>query len=370
MSVGTNIQTVNFNNNVQPKMQTNFRAQSLPVKDYPPDTVEINGKKKTGMSNGAKVGIGLGILGAAALAIGLIAKGRGSQAKEVVKHIDFKKAKTIEEAKKFAKDKLGMSFDDKINNLELMNYLNEGLTNFTNKTKIKDIRFISYEKNLHSNADELGRGLVINGVFGFNVNPAFVENIEKDIAEMLNLQISGKVLNKINGKYVFNDYTKSISFSAEIENLINRYKINPKQFSFKEKMELHQGLNDIFEASERISEQYQGHLNDIIGKNFEFYKKSPFHFLNHEIGHDLHYKINPKEFEKYNILEELSRKNISKEIYDDFIKNQLNKAKKVSNYATESPAEFVAETYAELLDGRKFSDDVMTLYQKYNGPMI
>ena len=35
MSVGTNIQTVNFNNNVQPKMQTNFRAQSSPVKDYP-----------------------------------------------------------------------------------------------------------------------------------------------------------------------------------------------------------------------------------------------------------------------------------------------------------------------------------------------
>ena len=71
MSVDTNIQTVNFNNNVQPNMQTNFRAQSSPVKDYPPDTVEINGKNKTGMSNGAKVGIGLGILGAAVLAIGL-----------------------------------------------------------------------------------------------------------------------------------------------------------------------------------------------------------------------------------------------------------------------------------------------------------
>ena len=104
MSVGTNIQTINLDN-VQPKMQTNFRSQSSPVKDYPPDTVEINGKKKTGMSNGAKVGIGLGILGAAVLAIGLIAKGRGFQAKEVVKHIDFKPAKTIEEAKQFAKDK-------------------------------------------------------------------------------------------------------------------------------------------------------------------------------------------------------------------------------------------------------------------------
>ncbi len=38
MPVGTNIQKVNFNN-VQPKMQTNFRSQSSPVKDYPPDTI-------------------------------------------------------------------------------------------------------------------------------------------------------------------------------------------------------------------------------------------------------------------------------------------------------------------------------------------
>ena len=72
MSVGTNIQSVNLNNNVQPKMRTNFRAQNAPFKDYPPDTVEINGKTKTGMSDGAKVGIGLGILGTAALAFAWI----------------------------------------------------------------------------------------------------------------------------------------------------------------------------------------------------------------------------------------------------------------------------------------------------------
>lgn len=90
MSVSTNIQTINANNTFQPKVNTTFKAQSVPVKDYPPDTVEINGKKKTGMSKGAKVGFGIGVIGTLALAIGLLAKGKTSQAKEVVNNVTVK----------------------------------------------------------------------------------------------------------------------------------------------------------------------------------------------------------------------------------------------------------------------------------------
>ena len=46
MSASTSIQTINANNKIQPKVNTTFMAQSAPIKDYPPDTVEINGKKK------------------------------------------------------------------------------------------------------------------------------------------------------------------------------------------------------------------------------------------------------------------------------------------------------------------------------------
>jgi len=88
MPVDTNIQIIN-NNKIQPKVQTSFRAQSTNVKDYMPDTVEINGKKK-GMSKKAKVGIGIGIIGTLALVIGLFAKGKPSQAKEVVSNITAK----------------------------------------------------------------------------------------------------------------------------------------------------------------------------------------------------------------------------------------------------------------------------------------
>lgn len=67
MGMGTNIQAINYNNNIQPKFQMNFRAQTIPVQDYPPDTVEINGKVKAGMSNGTKAAIGAGVVTALAV---------------------------------------------------------------------------------------------------------------------------------------------------------------------------------------------------------------------------------------------------------------------------------------------------------------
>ena len=45
-------------------------------------------------------------------------------------------------------------------------------------------------------------------------------------------------------------------------------------------------------------------------------------------------------------------------------------ARKVSEYEPASPAEFVAETFAGLLDGKTYSDDVMALYKKYGGPVL
>lgn len=45
-------------------------------------------------------------------------------------------------------------------------------------------------------------------------------------------------------------------------------------------------------------------------------------------------------------------------------------AGKVSSYAREGVGEFVADVYADLIAGRKFSDDVINLYKKYNGPLL
>ena len=110
MSVGANIQTVN-SNDIQLKKQTNFRAQSSPIKDFPPDTVEISGKKKAGMSTGAKFGIGIGLASIIGLGVGIIC-GKGKHLKSMLEKINGKginSTNSLDEGKKYL---------DKIDNIK------------------------------------------------------------------------------------------------------------------------------------------------------------------------------------------------------------------------------------------------------------
>jgi hypothetical protein len=42
-------------------------------------------------------------------------------------------------------------------------------------------------------------------------------------------------------------------------------------------------------------------------------------------------------------------------------------AREVSKYATTNVREFVAEVYAAMIAGRKFSSDIMALYKRFGG---
>ena len=361
MSVGTNIQTVNFNNNVQPKMQTNFRAQSSPVKDYPPDTVEINGKNKTGMSNGAKVGIGLGILGAAALAIGLIAKGRVSQAKEVVKHIDFKEAKTFEEAKKYAKDKLGVIYYD-VNDLEMANFINEWLTTIHNKCKIIDKT--SYPKivaNMKEKQITAPFCMTSSAKYNKNieghilgVNMSTFNNFDKFIEEAIG---TGSILSKNkNGKYIIIYDAYKTEFITNVIERVNNYSNN---LSLKEKLKLMSDMKSIQDGK-------------MVNGKWREKPTSIYQTLNHELGH-LRHQYSAKDYELMKKGDEfIAQGEPVSDITKEFLNTQTIQeiAGKVSPYAKESPLEFVAETFAGLCDGIKFDDDVMALYKKYNGPMV
>lgn len=361
MSAGTNIQSIKFNNTIQPKVQTNFKAQTAPVPDYPPDTVEINGKKKTGMSNGAKVGIGLGILGTAALAIGLIMKGRGSQAKEVVKHIDFKEAKTIEEAQKFAKDKLGVMYHD-IHDLEVINFINEWITKVHNKCSIIDKT--SYPKFVaSSNEKQITAPFLMTSSVKANknfeghilgVNMKTFNNFD----EFLNSVIcDGSIITKNkNGKFIIVDNAYKTDFVNDVINRMNNY--NTKT-TFKDKLQLIcdiQGISD--------GEVINGKLQEKV--------TSIYHNLNHELGH-LRHQYSAKNYEAMKKVDEFKANNLP---VSDITKEFLNTptiqetAGKVSVYAQESPLEFVAETFADLIEGKTIPEDVMALYKKYNGPMI
>lgn len=84
---------------------------------------------------------------------------------------------------------------------------------------------------------------------------------------------------------------------------------------------------------------------------------NPDRIVQHEIGHGLHHAaIGDKRFEAMRGL--------------TFGPAQADIAGQVSKYARTSYAEFVAETYAGLLDGKIYSPEVMGLYAKFGGPEI
>ena len=59
-------------------------------------------------------------------------------------------------------------------------------------------------------------------------------------------------------------------------------------------------------------------------------------------------------------------------ITQEFVDNTVTQktVKEVSEYASKSPLEFVAEVFAGHNEGLTFSDDVMALYKKYGGPTL
>lgn len=48
----------------------------------------------------------------------------------------------------------------------------------------------------------------------------------------------------------------------------------------------------------------------------------------------------------------------------------MQTANRVSEYASHGEGEFVAETFAKLMDGAKLPDDVIELYKRVKGPVI
>lgn len=89
--------------------------------------------------------------------------------------------------------------------------------------------------------------------------------------------------------------------------------------------------------------------------------------LIHEVGHAMHFgwagSKPPKEMtdEEYWTLAGMKE-------FDD--KKEKRVAKRVSGYAASNPHEFIAETFAAMMLGVEFDDDVMELYKKFKGPEV
>ena len=79
---------------------------------------------------------------------------------------------------------------------------------------------------------------------------------------------------------------------------------------------------------------------------------SILHIVRHELSHCAHWHHDQRSY-RVKDFEDPSHRELA--------------MSQVSTYAGEDPQEFVAETRAALLDGKKFSDDVMKLYEHYSG---
>ena len=119
------------------------------------------------------------------------------------------------------------------------------------------------------------------------------------------------------------------------------------------------------------------YTEEYTGKKENFYpielyideldKSSPFATIYHEMGHLQDMKPRCLTTVKYNY----DYSKYSQEL-KDWVDNDDNIriASKVSGYSTSGPGEFIAETFAKLIEGRKVSKEVIDLYRKLGGPEL
>lgn len=265
-------------------------------------------------------------------------------------NIKFEPAKTIEEAEKFAKDHLKMSFF-RLTDLDCANYINEILTKNYNSSP--DKRII-----IRCCAPALARSsypatISGNGFLEFNQN---IENILKQSHEKYNSKAGFQVLHD-------KDLIKKCDLTKSQLKYLDCFKNNTyDELPFKEKIGYTMFLRGFGREEIPLTNSKKLALPD-GGDSW---------IINHEIGHVRHKKnVDIKEYSK--IQKDFCIQNNTKEYLMQKFKSaepDWKSTQKISDYATQSPIEFVAEVYACLLNGVKFDDDVMQLYEKYGGPKI
>ena len=418
MPINTNIQVVN---NPIPQVQTPrtaFKGTTAP--DYTLDTVEIGGKKKTGLSNGAKAGIGVGILAAIGAAAALIRKGNVKEAVKLAEHIDFAEAKTLDEAIKWGKEHLGIKRYLNIDNLEVVNWINKGLVDVNNFMKGK-AKMPSIVSSLKPTTEQDAQYIAsvtryIKDLKGHALN--INKKVINDIDTVLNTRIKDleewKLIIKENENYKLGKIYSSNGATTEIEDLLNKFVNQSKQLSWADKIKLNESMNNLVTIKNNISDSpfktikqifefnklksitangtkmtlediekldtkkqasiLRGFIDKYYNVRFLIKKASPYNTIYHEMGHVQHqYSAGLDKYNKMGKLKELEEEGITdKSIINEFLNNPQKQqiASRVSTYAKESPLEFVAETFAEMVNGNKLSDEVKALYKEFKGPAV
>lgn len=426
----------NYTNTAPQWQQKPYNAQKLvPMTQdevsFSTHSTEVEEKKKSTAKK-------WGILAGAALAVtaaGLIIRGRLKAVTKLAEHIDFTPAKTMEEAKEFAKQHLKINKFDTANDLDMANWVNEGLVNINNKYKgkahmPKEVRPVPeeykdvYKKTIASMYSREGKGFYMDSRLIVNID--YFNNAHKSIDKSLkdfkfictprddggnNIQMiilpffnKDKQLGimKQSAKFVhgkaskmdivalnksFMDYYAYSNFLANNpmavindvysqKGVVDLLKKHMKQGSFKsveelEKMTKKEQMDYLFKASRSLIGLP---VNQQPSSTILASKRSVFDTLYHEEGHLFHHKNTILDYEDMHVVynKQTGKPDKIGALAKGFLESKEEQfiASTVSRYAKNSPLEFVAEVYARMLNGEKFGDDVMNLYNKYKGPVL
>ncbi len=374
----------------------------IPKTELKQDTLDLSSKRKLNITKeNIGWGIALGLIG-----VGLFHTIKGLRRpkistvklKQLAEHIEFTKAKTLEEAMEFGKKHLGIKDYKGFENADIdaINWVNEGLVNVSNykKGKLMFPDIIEYEElNDKTMACVLTEGkkflnkLKINKKLFSNLDEKIAERIKNspfsDI-QMFSGESAGtlkKNLEKFKNKEKL-DFNEKVQLYEDLEKLEHESLRSPA-FRIKEIINnpqareklIQQGIltgenHTLIEWAKGISPIDTEKLNSCdyralnvvkkillskSGYRFEHETASPFRTIFHEVGH-LQYKP-MKGTGQMEVTESLEK-------YWNGDKKALSTALTVSRYAGTSPSEFLAEVFAEKVSGHKLSDEVIELEKK------
>jgi len=379
--------------------------------------------------------------------------------------LEFKPAKTLEEAMKYTKDVLGIKEVDKNFTLEALNIANKGITDVSNaqkgklflptklrfEKKKKDSVIASVDNNIYY--DTFGNLVINKSYFDESFLDKSIQNFlfSKDNKNKIysNHEATGKLRAQYRWGCVYPE------LKTDLEKLVKRFYQDKSSLSIDEKQVLYYSLLNAFTNASRSQrtpfetlkeiiankrylsilkrnnfqtdlekiksmsyKEKQKYLTNIIKtleKNNIYFNEyygitSPAYSIYHEMGHLQDFAKNLKELDvmkwdikfsklwgkrgkygeyRFGVREIENRWGANaKDKYRKMFENQPNRFKnrypdlyefltneeskvaagKVSSYAQSGIGEFIAETYAAMIEKKSIPDDVMALYRKYRGP--
>ncbi len=254
----------------------------------------------------------LGMIGLMAAAV--LKTVKPVQLKKLAEQVEFKEAKSIKEAEKFALDNFGIKLEAD-NDLFTANMINEVCTNVSNKMKGRlafPEKIIVMEENTIAKCGKNVRGR-------YNV---------ADDSIYINKQ-------SIAGKYIIPDTKEQISLSKWLNGLSERGS------GYQQIKNAWENSPGYFQRSAILKMQY---------------------CIAHELGHCNHFKLNKKGFwqsilKKEEFLKEIDKPEV-KELCEQYFPSKNH---------TKNPLEFIADTFALKIQGRKTPLPIEKIYKNYGG---